>query len=139
MNQSIYDRNCFRQVSKYYLDHFNAKNKKDIRGFEPDVMEILQKYDWPGNVRELENVIERAVILCSYDSINIECLPCKLKLIGEEVCKEPDEFNLMEIEKRIIVKAMDSTSWNQSQAAVLLGISRKQLRTKMKNLGLMIR
>lgn len=124
-------------LAKHYLDHFNAKNKKDIRGFEPDVLEILENYDWPGNVRELENVIERAVILCSYDSINIECLPFKLKRIGDDVCDEPDEFNLMEIEKRIIIKALDSTTWNQSQAAVLLGISRKQLRTKMKNLGLM--
>jgi len=124
-------------LAKHYLDHFNAKNKKDILGFEPDVLEIMQNYDWPGNVRELENVVERAVILCGYDSINRECLPCKLKLIGEDLCNEPDEFNLMEIEKRIIIKALDSTTWNQSQAAILLGISRKQLRTKMKNLGLM--
>ncbi len=124
-------------LAKHYLDHFNSKNRKDILGFEPDVIEILQNYDWPGNVRELENVIERAVILCSYDSINMECLPCKLKLIGDKVCDEPDQFNLMEIEKRIIIKALDSTSWNQSRAAILLGISRKQLRTKMKNLHLM--
>lgn len=124
-------------LAQHYLDHFNEKNKKDIRGFEPEVIDVLKNYEWPGNVRELENVVERAVILCSYDSINIECLPSKLKCIGEEACDRPDEFNLMEIEKRVITKALDSTSWNQSQAAILLGISRKQLRTKMKNLGLM--
>jgi len=124
-------------LAQHYLNHFNTKNKKDIRAFEPDVLDVLQNYEWPGNVRELENVVERAVILCSYDSINIECLPCKLKVINDEVCRRPDEFNLLEIEKRIITKALDSTSWNQSRAAVLLGISRKQLRTKMKNLGLM--
>jgi DNA-binding NtrC family response regulator len=124
-------------LSKFYLDHFNKKNKKDIRGFDPDVMEIMWNYDWPGNVRELENVVERSVILCAYDSINIECLPCKLKVIEEELCDKPHEFNLPEMERRIIKKALDTTSWNQSRAAVLLGISRKQLRTKMKNLGLL--
>ncbi len=124
-------------LAKHYLEHFNKKNKKDIREFETDVIEILQNYEWPGNVRELENVVERAVILCSYDSINVECLPCKLKILEEELCDNSQEFNLPEMEKRIIRKALDITSWNQSKAAVLLGISRKQLRTKMKNLDLL--
>lgn len=124
-------------LAQYYLNHFNSKNNKDIRGFEPEVLEALKNYDWPGNVRELENAVERAVILCSYDLVDLECLPGKLKTIGEDVSSRPDEFNLMEIEKRIITKALDSTSWNQSRASILLGISRKQLRTKMKNLGLM--
>ncbi len=124
-------------LAKFYLDHFNRKNKKNIRGFDPEVKEIMQNYEWPGNVRELENVVERSVILCGFDSINIECLPCKLKIIEDDVCNRPDEFNLPEMERRIIRKALDNTSWNQSRAAVLLGISRKQLRTKMKNLGLL--
>ena len=124
-------------LAKHYLEYFNAKNKKDIRGFEPEVLKVIGNYDWPGNVRELENVLERAVILCNYDLINMECLPCKLKIFGDDVCDPPGEFNLLEIEKRIISKALDSTAWNQSRTALLLGISRKQLRTKMKNLGLM--
>jgi two-component system response regulator AtoC len=124
-------------LAKHYLDHFNKKNKKDVREFETDVIEILQNYEWPGNVRELENVVERAVILCSYDSINVESLPCKLKILEEEMCDKSQEFNLPKMEKRIIRKALDTTSWNQSKAAVLLGISRKQLRTKMKNLDLL--
>ena len=115
----------------------NKKNKKNIREFDRTVLEIMKNYDWPGNVRELENIVERAVILCSYDSINVECLPCKLQVIEDEVCEEYNELNLPEMEKRIIKKALDYTSWNQSKAAVLLGISRKQLRTKMKNTGLM--
>ena len=94
-------------------------------------------HDWPGNVRELENLIERSVILCPYDQINTECLPKKLKVMGDEECENTDSLNLPDIERRIILKALDRTSWNQSKAAVLLGISRKQLRTKMKNLGLL--
>ncbi len=124
-------------LARYYLEHFNRKNKKDIREFDADVLEVMKNYEWPGNVRELENVVERAVILCAYDSVNVECLPCKLRLLEEEMCDEAREFNLPEMEKRIISRALDATSWNQSRAAVLLGISRKQLRTKMKNLGLL--
>ena len=100
-------------------------------------MNALMSYDWPGNVSELENVMERAVILCQFDVINVECLPQKMKLLAQEEYPEVREFNLPEIEKRTIVKALDKASWNQSKAARLLGISRKQLRTKMKNLDLL--
>ncbi len=122
----------------HYLNTFSKKNKKDVADVEPEVMAAMINYDWPGNVRELENVMERAVILCSYEKINLECLPKKMRPLAEEGdCFEIGEFNLPELEKRIIIKALDNTSWNQSQAAILLGISRKQLRTKMKNNGLL--
>jgi two-component system response regulator HydG/two-component system response regulator AtoC len=122
-------------LATQFLGEISGKNKKDIRGFEQNVMDILINYDWPGNVRELENIVERAVILCPYDQINVDSLPKKLKLVLDEEYVDPDNLNLLEVEKKIILRALDKTSWNQSQAAVLLGISRKQLRTKMKNLG----
>jgi DNA-binding NtrC family response regulator len=85
-------------------------------------------------VRELENVIERAYVLCPTISITLKYLPAKLlHLVREE--REPfDQMNLVETEKRLIIKALNATLWNQSRAAEILGISRKQLRTKMKNL-----
>lgn len=124
-------------LAAHYLDHFCRKNNKKIRAIEGDVIEVMTLYDWQGNVRELENVIERAVILCPHDSINVECLPCKLRKMVAEDCSESDELNLPNMEKKIIRKALDKTSWNQSAAAIILGISRKQLRTKMSNLGLL--
>ena len=123
-------------LASHFLEEFKKKNKKDIRGFDNNVMDILMNYEWPGNVRELENLIERSVILCPYDEIHMECMPRKLKLLGEEEGFETEGLNLPDIEKRIILKALDKASWNQSKAAVLLGISRKQLRTKMKNMDL---
>jgi DNA-binding NtrC family response regulator len=122
-------------LAQHYLHHYARRNGKELRGFDQDFLTALQNYDWPGNVRELENIIERAVILCPYDSINAECLPSKLKMTAE--LEQRDELNLPELEKRIIMKALDKAAWNQSQSASLLGISRKQLRTKMKNLGLL--
>lgn len=123
-------------LAAHFLEEFSRKNNKEIRGIEQNVLDILSNYEWPGNVRELENIIQRSVILCPYDQINLECLPRKLKLIDNDDLPDSEELNLLDIEKRIICKALDRTAWNQSQAAVLLGISRKQLRTKMKNLGL---
>jgi len=124
-------------IAAHFLELFSKKNKKNISGFDSKVTDILINYDWPGNVRELENVIERAVILCPYEQITIDCLPRKLKLVAEEDRFETDGFNLVEMEKRVILKALEKTSWNQSRAATLLGISRKQLRTRMKNLELL--
>ncbi|MEN8263141.1 MAG: sigma-54 dependent transcriptional regulator [Nitrospirota bacterium] len=123
-------------LATHFLEEHNRKNKKDIRGFEQNVIDIFMDYEWPGNIRELENMIERSVILCPYDYINIECLPLKLRSLNDEDTTKIDGFNLPEMEKRIICKALDKTDWNQSKAAVLLGITRKQLRTKMKNLEL---
>jgi two-component system response regulator HydG/two-component system response regulator AtoC len=124
-------------LANHYLAHFREKNKKDIREIDQEAMNVLMNYDWPGNVRELENVMERAVILCQYDTIIVECLPKKMKMFAQEEYPEINVLNLPEIEKRTILKALDKASWNQSKAARLLGISRKQLRTKMKNLNLL--
>jgi DNA-binding NtrC family response regulator len=124
-------------LALHFLEKRNQIEGKLIRGFEENVMDVFLKYDWPGNVRELENVVERAYVLCPTISITLKYLPAKLlRLVREE--REPfDQMNLVETEKRLIVKALTATSWNQSRAAEMLGISRKQLRTKIKNLGIL--
>lgn len=124
-------------LASHFLEESAKKNKKHISGFDKNVMDILTGYDWPGNVRELENLLERSVILCTYDQISIDCLPRKLSAYNnDEERVQTDSLNLPDIEKKIILKALDKTSWNQSQAAILLGISRKKLMTKIKNLEL---
>jgi DNA-binding NtrC family response regulator len=128
-------REDIRLIAKCFLDAFSGRNRKDILGFSEEVLRIFEKYDWPGNVRELENTVERAVILCPYDHIEVESLPQKLKP-AESDLMAGEELDLPSLERRVILKALEKTSWNQSAAAVLLGISRKSLRTKMKNLEL---
>jgi len=131
-------RDDIPMLAEHFLEVFRKKNRKEIKGFEPQAMDALLRYDWPGNVRELENVIERAVILCGTEQISLDALPRKMRVVEDETQMDRgEEFNLLEIERRVIQRALDRTGWNQSQAARLLGISRKQLRTKMKNLGLM--
>ncbi|MCS7202852.1 MAG: sigma-54 dependent transcriptional regulator [Thermodesulfovibrio sp.] len=119
----------------HFLYKFSKENNKPIPQIESDVMELLINYDWPGNVRELANVIERAVVLSPSGLISIKYLPKKLQ--EKWVTPKEDSLNLLEIEKSVILKALNSTGWNQTKAAEILGISRKQLRTKMKHHGLL--
>jgi DNA-binding NtrC family response regulator len=90
-----------------------------------------------GQCEELENVVERAYILCPAITITRKYLPPKLLQLAGKERDTFDEMNLVETEKRLIIKALDAASWNQSKAAEVLGISRKQLRTKMKNFRLL--
>lgn len=88
-------------------------------------------------MRELENAVERAYILCPALTIGLKQLPAKVGALARGGQEGFDEMNFLKIEKRLIVWALTNTSWNQSRAAEVLGITRKQLRTKMKNFGLL--
>lgn len=125
-------------LANHFLVVCNRKFAKNLRGFDFSVIEAFMDYDWPGNVRELENVIERAVVLSPHDMITRSYLPKKLADLGARELPGLAEgnLNLVEIEKKVILAALDKSGWNQSRTAAVLGISRKQLRTKMKNLSI---
>jgi len=123
-------------LANHFIGKLNQIEGKMIRGFEDNVIDIFLRYKWPGNVRELENVVERAYVLCPNVTINIKYLPKIMRELAESKTEVFDQMNLLETEKRLIIKALTQTQWNQSKASVLLGISRKQLMTKMKNLGI---
>ena len=120
----------------FFLDKYNTQNNKAIKGVTNQVIDILMDYDWPGNVRELENIVERAVVFCSGDTVSISCLPPKMAEM-EEKAPSSGELNLLEMERELICRALEKEGWNQSAAARNLGISRKQLRTKMNHHGLL--
>ncbi|HEX9113623.1 MAG TPA: sigma-54 dependent transcriptional regulator [Nitrospirota bacterium] len=124
-------------LAQHFLDKVSSVEGKLVKGFEETVLDALLAYDWPGNVRELENVVERAYILCPNITITRNYLPSKLQGPDGQGRGSFDEMNLLETEKRLILKALGTTSWNQSKASEILGITRKQLRTKMKNLGIL--
>jgi DNA-binding NtrC family response regulator len=124
-------------LANYFLEKLNQVEGKMIKGFEDTVLDAFLSYQWPGNVRELQNIVERAYILCPNITISPKYLPVKLQPLTGKRADAFDEMNLVETEKRLIIKALNNTAWNQSKSADVLGISRKQLRTKMKNLGLL--
>ena len=127
------------------LNHFLKKHctryKMPVPSFADDAVELLTHYDWPGNVRELENVIEHAVVLGRSDVIRAEDLPSQIRQAKSRVTsislKLPDDgIDLEEVEKEIIVQALEKHQWNQTRAARYLNISRKTLIYRMEKFGL---
>jgi DNA-binding NtrC family response regulator len=97
-------------------------------------MELFMAYDWPGNVRELENVLRQTLLLSPFAVILPENLPEKFGIVR---ATEPSLLTPLETaERQQIIQALESTAWNQSQAAQKLGIDRKTLRTKIVRYGL---
>jgi two-component system response regulator HydG len=122
-------------LAQHFLQMFAMKNKKNIKGFTPRAMEILMRYNWPGNVRELMNAVERAVVLSRseyIDSDEFTLLMADNQITGgNERLILPENMPLDEVEKRIILEAVNACGGNKSEAARRLGITRKTLRKKL--------
>jgi DNA-binding NtrC family response regulator len=100
-----------------------------------EAMELLIAYEWPGNVRELQNVLEQTLLLSPFMVVLPEHLPERFRPKHDMTL--PVLPALEEAERKQIIQALQTTSWNQSQAAQLLGIDRKTLRTKIQRYGLL--
>ncbi|MHB8880660.1 MAG: sigma-54-dependent transcriptional regulator [Thermodesulfovibrionales bacterium] len=124
-------------LANHFLERLNQIEGKLITGFDDNVISAFLQHAWPGNVRELENIVERAYVLCPNITISLKYLPDKILHLAEKHRESFDQMNLLETEKKLIVKALNVTAWNQSKAAEVLGITRKQLRTKMQRHNLL--
>jgi Nif-specific regulatory protein len=130
-------------LAMHFLKAYSQELHKGVVSFSREAMGQLERYAWPGNVRELENVIKRAVILCQGTVVTVQELPLELPepLRGpawsNEAIKLPaGGIVLAEMEKEFIRQALERAHQNKSQAAKLLGLSRTQLRTRLKHYGL---
>lgn len=134
-------------LSQHYIDTISArlKRKKKITGLSAEAANVFRKYNWPGNVRELRNVIERALILEDTDQITTEYLPGGLletphlphTITGDgpnQFVLPSDGISLDEAELSFVRQAIQRSGGNQTRAAELLGISRDQLRYRLKKL-----
>ena len=127
------------ELANYFLSRFAEKNRKDIRDFHPEALNLLMQYEWPGNIRELENTIERAVILCLGEQVTPQDLPPHL--LSDEVremqeSSSPEGFTLRDMEREVIRSTLEKTGHNKSQAAKQLGVARQTLLNKIKEYGL---
>jgi two-component system response regulator HydG len=127
-------------LAQHFLQIFAARNHKEIKGFTPQAMDHLIRYDWPGNVRELMNAVERAVVLTLSDFLSEKEFPviAGSNLTHTEAAADIATINatgnapLEEVEKATILKTMEATGGNKSEAARRLGITRKTLHKKLK-------
>lgn len=126
------------ELVHYFLKKFNAETGRKIQGFTRSAMDELIRYRWPGNVREVKNVVERAVVLARGDYIDVEDLALsRLSTAGDtgEVPSLPHVYqplSLADMERQHILATLNTTGWNKSQAAGILGIERSTLDRKIR-------
>jgi len=123
------------------IKYFAAKHGCGVVTFEREVLDALMRYPWPGNVRELENTVERILIMREDDTISLEDLPVKVR--GEHskgsarVVNLPDGgYPLDQLEREVVVEALERNNWNQTSAARFLRIPRHVLLYRMEKYGI---
>jgi two-component system response regulator PilR (NtrC family) len=138
-------REDVRPLAEHFLVECAAEQGKDLRALSPDALRALEGYPFPGNVRELENVIERAVALATGPTIGLGDLPRELSgaasqpmpsLVGlpEDGCKLDDV--LSEVERRLLLQALERAGGVRTQAAKLLGVTLRSLRYRLQKQAL---
>ena len=138
------------ELAQHLLKNMAQTADEKAPKISKQALKALLNYDFPGNVRELENILERAYTLCANDLIDVDDLQlgaarssnlntlqslAPAQALGADSIHNIDEY-LAEIEKGIIEKALESTRWNRTAAAEKLGLSFRQMRYKLKKLGL---
>ena len=132
-------------LARHYLSQFATRfKKKTVKSLAPETEEVLKSYPWPGNIRELRNLVERLVVLESADVLLPEHLPNWLMGPSSVISRTPDGkftlpengISLDELEKDLILQALERTKNNKAQAAKLLKISYDTLRYQVKKFGL---
>ncbi len=122
---------------QHFLQAFNQENGKAIEGFTSDCMNALVNYDWPGNIRELRNAIERMVVLARQERLTVRDVPPHMRAADDEPKALPvlPDMSLEEVEKNMIIKALEAHQGNRTKAAEQLGISRRTLHRKLNEYG----
>jgi DNA-binding NtrC family response regulator len=139
-------------LANYFLKQFNHQFDKQVTGFSPEVITMIENYGWPGNIRELMNTVKRAVVLTQdqveKEHVNLDCLQARPQSFPEpervpvvdlqqirplkEICQEVAR----KVERETIIKVLEETRWNKLRTARLLKINYKTLFNKIKELGI---
>jgi len=130
-------------------EKFLDAERESTLSFEPEALQILMEHTWPGNVRELENVVERAVVLATSNSVPVHVLPDNLQQFGGVKIRRdasgtlPPDASLFELvadfERRKIIEALEALNYSQTEAAEKLHIPLSTLNQKIKRLNIEIK
>jgi two-component system response regulator AtoC len=124
-------------LTEYYLKHLAAREGRPAPVVEEDVLEVLKQYSWPGNVRELQNFLEKTLIFCRGDRIDLSSLPWEVRRSQRQSDREYSlKTATARLELEYIRKALAATDGNRTHAARLLEISLRALLYKIKEYGL---
>lgn len=117
-------------LMNYYIRQYSEKLRKTIRGFDLYAERKLIEYEYPGNIRELSNLIERAIILCDGDSLNLDHFP-SFHNERDKLLTHVNSFDLALIERDVIIRALKECNYNKSQAAKLLNLNWNALHRRL--------
>lgn len=139
-------------LTAYYKNHFTEKYGIGEIEFSDNCLKLFKEYDWPGNVRELKNVVERCIVLTEDGQVTPDTIPSRIRQkdsvlgnldngLDKNFIKIPIGTSIEEIERRVIGHTLNSVDNNKTEAAKILGFSRKTLHNKLdkyqeKGLGL---
>ncbi|MEQ1868928.1 MAG: sigma-54 dependent transcriptional regulator [Vicinamibacterales bacterium] len=123
----------------FYIDTFNTEFRKHVQGVAPDALKRLQSYGWPGNIRELRNAVERAMLLGDSKLLTVDDFP----MVGdaqahltEAVPLPSGGIDIEQLERSLVIQALERSGWNQTRAAGLLGLNRDQIRYRIEKFKL---
>ena len=126
-------------LARHFMAKYARQFAKTVTDLSPGALGALERYHWPGNVRELENIVARSVALASEPIVQLDQIPLDVALAPAEATAE-DQLNLREarhdVERLLILRALDRAGGNQTVAARLLGMHRNTLLVKLAQLGL---
>src|SRR4051812_33462758 len=127
-----------RLLIEYYVERFNREFRKKVRGLNEEAMALLEHYRWPGNIRELRNAIERAMLLVDREWLTPHDFPSLAHhAISTSTFRLPaNGLNLEDVERQLLVQALERCGWNQTRAGQLLRINRDQVRYRIEKFGL---
>ena len=125
----------------FFLRKHTRNTSRLVRGLTPEARRVMMDYAWPGNVRQLESAIERAILLCEGDQITVEDLPLEVRQearpASEGAFKLPPEgLSFEDVERDLIVQAMERTDYNITKAAKLLGLTFRTLQYRLEKFGI---
>ncbi len=126
-------------LAHHFLRHFAREHGRPLRGFGEDALARIRAHSWPGNVRELRNSVERAVLMAESTRLRAGDLSLGTAPAGAPEWRPllpPEGATLHEIERRLVLEALERGGWVQKRAAALLGISRRKLNYMIRKMGL---
>ncbi|MCC5932527.1 MAG: sigma-54-dependent Fis family transcriptional regulator [Cyclobacteriaceae bacterium] len=123
------------ELVDHFVSMYSKKYRKNIKQVPQTTVKRLQKYSWPGNIRELQHALERAIIMCDHDTLSQDDF-FFLRQGSDTEEKVSDSFNLDEVERNIIQKAVNKHGGNISKAAKELGLTRASLYRRLEKHGL---
>jgi DNA-binding NtrC family response regulator len=122
----------------FYVEQFNREFRKNVRGASAAALKAMQQYGWPGNIRELRNSVERAMLLSDGPWLEPADFPALAGAapLAAGLSLPAEGVNLEELERSLVVQALERAAGNQTRAATLLGLNRDQIRYRIEKFGL---